>query len=72
RTGTRIRWWPDPQVFTSDTEISYDKLIARAKQTAFLVPSLTITVKDLRTDDPREESFHFTGGITEFADSLSS
>ncbi|HAM23333.1 MAG TPA: DNA topoisomerase IV subunit B [Actinobacteria bacterium] len=72
RTGTRIRWWPDPQVFTSDTEISYDKLIARAKQTAFLVPTLTITVIDQRTDEPREESFHFTGGITEFADSLSS
>lgn len=70
RTGTRIRWWPDPQVFTKDTEISYDRLLARARQTAFLVPTLTLTVRDERTDEVREESFKFSGGLDEFVDSL--
>lgn len=71
RSGTRVRWWADPQVFTADTEISYDKLVARAKQTAFLVPAVTITVRDLRGEQEREESFRFSGGIAEFVESLS-
>lgn len=71
RTGTRIRWWPDPQVFTSDTAISFDALLARAKQTAFLVPTLTLTITDERPGQEREESFKFSGGITEFVESLS-
>ncbi len=71
RSGTRVRWWPDPQVFTADTEISYDKLIARAKQTAFLVPAVAITVCDQRGEQEREESFKFSGGIAEFVDSMS-
>lgn len=72
KTGTRIRWWPDPQIFTADTEISYDKLVARAKQTAFLVPTVAITVRDERIDEVKEETFKFAGGISEFVDSLSS
>lgn len=71
KTGTRIRWWPDPQVFTADTSISYEQLVARAKQTAFLVPTVAITVIDQRGDEPREETFKYSGGITEFVDSLS-
>lgn len=70
RTGTRIRWWPDPQVFTKDTEISFDRLLGRARQTAFLVPTLTLTVRDERTDELREESFKFSGGLDEFVDNL--
>lgn len=70
RTGTRVRWWPDPQIFTSDTTVDYDKLAARARQTAFLVPGVTITLIDERGDDVVEESFNFKGGITEFAEML--
>ncbi len=70
KTGTRVRWWPDPQVFTADTEISLDKLAARAKQTAFLVPSLELVIRDERHDETVEESFKYAGGITEFAESL--
>ncbi|MEI8080294.1 MAG: DNA topoisomerase IV subunit B [Actinomycetes bacterium] len=71
RTGTRIRWWPDPQVFVADTEISFDGLLARARQTAFLVPTLTMVIRDERSHEVREESYRFSGGISEFVESLS-
>jgi DNA gyrase subunit B len=47
-TGTRIRFWPDRQVFTRDARWSFDALAQRARQTAYLVPGLTIRVRDER------------------------
>jgi DNA gyrase subunit B len=46
--GTRIRFWPDPQVFVRDSRWSFEALAQRARQTAYLVPGLTITVRDER------------------------
>jgi DNA gyrase subunit B len=46
--GTRIRFWPDPQVFVRDSRWSFEALRQRARQTAYLVPGLTITVRDER------------------------
>ena len=50
-TGTRIRFWPDPQVFVRDARWSFDALTQRARQTAFLVPGLTIEIRDERPGD---------------------
>ncbi len=47
-TGTRIRFWPDPQVFVRDSRWSFDALRQRARQTAYLVPGLTIRIRDGR------------------------
>ena len=47
-TGTRIRFWPDRQVFVRDARWSFDALAQRARQTAYLVPGLTIRVRDER------------------------
>jgi DNA gyrase subunit B len=47
-TGTRIRFWPDPQVFVRDSRWSFDALRQRARQTAYLVPGLTIRIRDER------------------------
>ncbi len=55
-----------------------ESLIQRARQTAYLVPGLSITVTDNRparsgADDglPRTVEFHFGGGISEFCAELS-
>jgi DNA gyrase subunit B len=45
-TGTRIRFWPDRQVFLRDARFSFDALVERARQTAYLVPGLTIVIRD--------------------------
>ncbi|GAA1901905.1 DNA gyrase/topoisomerase IV subunit B [Streptantibioticus ferralitis] len=73
RTGTRVRYWADRQIFLKDAKLSLEHLHQRARQTAFLVPGLTIVVRDERgldEDTPAEEVFHFDGGISEFCEYL--
>src|SRR6202167_3410512 len=67
-TRTRIRFWPDRQVFTKDARFSFDALIERARQTAYLVPGLTIAIREEQPDGepPKREAFRFDGGISEF------
>jgi DNA gyrase subunit B len=69
-TGTRIRYWADRQIFTKGAEFQIDELLARARQTAFLVPGLAIDVNDERGAEPHTTSFQFEGGISEFAEHL--
>jgi DNA gyrase subunit B len=70
-TGTRVRWWSDPQVFLPEATISLTELHDRARQTAFLVPGLTLVVRDQRDPDAvDEQTFHFSGGISEFCEYL--
>lgn len=69
-TGTRIRYWADPQIFTKGAAFQADELIERARQTAFLVPGLTIRIDELRGEAPTSETFRFAGGIAEFVDFL--
>ena len=52
-TGTRIRFWPDQQVFVRGALWSFEALTQRARQTAYLVPGLTIRVVDERSDADR-------------------
>ncbi len=69
-TGTRIRFWPDRQIFTKDATFVFDELVTRARQTSFIVPGLELVIRDLRGDEPVEESFRHDGGIAEFCDFL--
>jgi len=79
-TGTRIRFWPDRQVFLKDAKFSFDSLTERARQTAYLVPGLTISIREdavpARGDEPpspgQEAEFRFDGGISEFCAHLGS
>ncbi|MCJ1715448.1 type IIA DNA topoisomerase subunit B [Curtobacterium sp. VKM Ac-2922] len=47
-TGSRIRYWADRQIFTKDAAFSMADLVNRARQTAFLVPGLGLTITDER------------------------
>jgi DNA gyrase subunit B len=69
-TGTRIRYWADRQIFTRGATFQTDELTDRLRQTAFLVPSLTLDLSDQREEEPVGERFHFDGGISEFVDHL--
>lgn len=79
-TGTRVRYWPDRQIFLPEAQLSWRKLLDRARQTAFLVPGLEIEIADRRgvqtdpaTGDPIPEvieTLRYDGGISEFADFL--
>jgi DNA gyrase subunit B len=69
-TGTRVRFWPDRQIFLAEARIMLDDLHVRARQTAFLVPGLTLVVRDERAADAGEQAFRYAGGISEFCDFL--
>jgi DNA gyrase subunit B len=81
KAGTRIRFWPDRQVFLRDATFSYDVMVERARQTAYLVPGLAVAVRaeagaqpgheaDGDGGGPREAEFRFAGGISEFCEHL--
>ncbi len=71
RTGTRVRFWPDPQIFTKDATFVFEDLLGRARQTSFIVPGLELVIRDQRGEQPVEEKFRHDGGIAEFTEYLS-
>ncbi len=71
-SGTRIRFWPDRQIFLPDAVFSFDELLTRARQTSYLVPGLELLLRDQRGAEPEEHRFRHAGGIVEFAEFLAS
>ncbi len=69
RTGTRVRWWADPQVFTKDATYDLAPIRERLVQTSFLVPGLAVTLDDEQGDGGSETFLH-KGGIGEFVDTM--
>jgi DNA gyrase subunit B len=67
RTGTRVTFKPDPEVF-HDAAFDYDTLESRLRELAFLNKGLAIKLTDKRTG--KEEAFKYDGGIAEFVQYL--
>jgi DNA gyrase subunit B len=65
-TGTRIKWWFDKQIFLKEAALDIDDIYARARQTSYLVPGLTLIVNDSRSKAKTTETFFHKGGISEF------
>src|SRR5205085_4765615 len=68
RTGTKITFKPDPEIFTV-TEYSYDILASRLRELSFLHAGFVISLKDERAEG-REEKFEYKGGVREFIEHL--
>ncbi len=67
RRGTKITFKPDPEIFET-TEFSYDYIVKRLRELAFLNPGLRISVRDERTGKKAE--FFYEGGIVSFVEYL--
>ncbi|MFI5323807.1 MAG: DNA topoisomerase (ATP-hydrolyzing) subunit B, partial [Thermodesulfobacteriota bacterium] len=67
RTGTKIRFKPDPQIFEI-YEFSYDTLAHRIRELAFLNRGLVLQLTDERT--AKSQEFYYKGGIVAFVDEL--
>ncbi|MEE6210287.1 DNA topoisomerase (ATP-hydrolyzing) subunit B [Salarchaeum sp. III] len=65
QTGTLIRFRPDEDIFET-TEFEFSTLESRLRELAFLNSGVEITLTDERTDEARETSFEYEGGIREF------
>jgi DNA gyrase subunit B len=68
-TGTTVWFKPDPQIFT-ETRFDYATLATRLRELAFLNKSLTITLKDERKGQQKQETFFYKGGLAEFVKHL--
>ena len=64
KTGTKITFKPDPEIFLSTREFKYEILANRLRELAFLNPGVSIDLKDERSQ--KQEKFLFKDGITEF------
>ena len=71
-TGTKVRFKPDPEMFTDTTTYDYDILHKRLQEEAFLNAGLRITLTDKRAaseelpEEKRMETMCYEGGIKEF------
>jgi DNA gyrase subunit B len=65
RTGTRVTFKPDPEIF-HDAKFDYDTFEVRFRELAFLNKGLGFKVTDERPGSGKEELFKYDGGIAEF------
>jgi DNA gyrase subunit B len=62
-TGTRIKFYPDPDIFES-TEFNFQTIVNRMRQQAYLTKGVTIEIIDER--DSGKCMFYFEGGIKSY------
>ncbi len=65
KTGTTVRFKPDPTIFEETTIFDYETLKKRIRELAFLNKGLKIILIDEREDNKKEE-FMYEGGIREY------
>jgi len=65
-TGTEQHFLYDSTIFDSEAHYSYDTLVNRFREMAFLNRGLSIRLVDERPVEPREMSFYFEGGVASF------
>ncbi|MBM4128681.1 MAG: DNA topoisomerase (ATP-hydrolyzing) subunit B [Nitrospira sp.] len=65
--GTKVTFKPDAEVFEV-LDFSYDILVQRLRELAFLNRGLKITLNDERTE--KKQVFHYSGGIGSFVEHL--
>jgi DNA gyrase subunit B len=72
KTGTRVRFLPDRELFDADAGIDFDEICDRVTRSCYLVPGLKVRVHDKRTGG-RKEPFEFVsrGGLADLVDSHS-
>ncbi|MBU4184856.1 MAG: DNA topoisomerase (ATP-hydrolyzing) subunit B [Proteobacteria bacterium] len=67
KRGTKIHFFPDKEILNTDN-FSYDVIIRRLRELAFLNKGLRITIEDERSDKKKE--FFYEGGISSFVEYL--
>jgi len=65
KTGTKITFLPDGQIFKNRT-YKFETVAERLRELAFLNSDVTLTITDKREKTEETEKFHFKGGLVEF------
>ena len=71
RTGTRVQFWPDREIFDPAAAVDFDEVRQRVEQVCFLVPKVKITLADRRKDPAVIEEIVSDGGLADFVQKLS-
>ena len=72
KTGTRIRFWPDFDIFEPEASLDLAQVRERVATMCFLVPGLKIVLLDKRAGASGEpEEFVSRGGLADYVDHLS-
>ena len=77
KTGTKVTFLPDPEIFQETTVFEFDILMQRLREMAFLTKGIKIRLTDFRKPEdhndetdgewkPKTREFHYEGGIKEF------
>jgi len=69
KTGTKITYMPDPEIFLLTREFKWEILAKRLRELAFLNPGIRIELIDER-GTPKSEVFQFKDGIEEYVQFL--
>lgn len=70
-TGTTVTFRSDEQIFTDTTHYSYDTLLTRLREQAFLNAGVKIVLTDTREDEEkRTDILHYEGGIRSYCEFL--
>ncbi|KAH6779613.1 DNA GYRASE B2 [Perilla frutescens var. hirtella] len=66
--GTRIHFWPDKEVFTTEIEFDYNTISSRIRELAFLNPEVTIALEKHDVDPEKNlyNEYSYAGGLTEY------
>lgn len=67
KTGTKTTFKPDSLIF-EEMEFSFDILLNRFRELAFLNKGLMITLIDKRPEEPIVKKLHYEGGIISFVE----
>lgn len=68
KTGTKIFFKADPEIFTETTVYNYETVKSRLRELSFLNKGLRIYLKDERSGE--EDKFHASGGIISYVEWL--
>ena len=69
RSGSKVTFKPDPAIF-STTEFKFETVCERAREEAFLLSGIALTVTDKRGKKPVSETFCYQDGLTAFLEYL--
>ncbi|MGN0712921.1 MAG: DNA topoisomerase (ATP-hydrolyzing) subunit B [Anaerovoracaceae bacterium] len=69
KTGSKTTFWPDPEIFET-TIFDFHTLQNRLREMAFLNKGIKITFKDEREGQKKNETYHYEGGLKEYAEFL--